>query len=376
MTGQHVYLHVGLPKTGTTGLQDRFWRNRDEALRRGVFYPGEVVSSHFHAAVHLQPERYLDWVDPAHAGTWGRMVDQVKAWPATSLISHELFASATPAEAARARADLAFAQTHIVVTARDLGRQIPSVWQENVKNQHTTAFDDFLHMVDDPAPELRNPFWEFQDLPRILATWAGDLPPDRVHVVTVPPSGGGRDELWRRYLSVVGLTPEQMTRTVPSDNSALSVGQIELLRRLNQRLQPERIEWARYEAAVKHYLIGEVMFAAADRGAPTLPASALPAVTERAQAAVAYIRERGFHVVGDLDDLIPRPPREPRPVPGTERLLDLTLDTLADVVLTMPLPTPSRSVADRVKPLLRRGYRRFDATRRHIDSARRRMERS
>ena len=26
-----VYLHIGLPKTGTTHLQDRLWRNRDLA---------------------------------------------------------------------------------------------------------------------------------------------------------------------------------------------------------------------------------------------------------------------------------------------------------------------------------------------------------
>ena len=73
-----VYVHIGLPKTGTTHLQDRLWRNRDLALQTsGLLYPGNVISDHFHAAVHLQPERYLDWADPAFAGVWPTLVKQM-----------------------------------------------------------------------------------------------------------------------------------------------------------------------------------------------------------------------------------------------------------------------------------------------------------
>ena len=77
-----VYLHIGLPKTGTTHLQDRLWRNRDLALdSSGLLYPGNEIADHFHAAAHLQPERYLDWVDPEHVSAWPTMVAQMTAWP-------------------------------------------------------------------------------------------------------------------------------------------------------------------------------------------------------------------------------------------------------------------------------------------------------
>lgn len=183
-----VYVHVGLPKTGTTHLQDRLWRNRDLALREsGLLYPGNVISDHFHAAVHLQPERYLDWVDPAFDHAWPTLVAQMQAWPQTSLISHELFATATEEHIAKLVGDLSFAdEVHVVATVRDLGRQLPSVWQENVKNQRRASFGEFVDSVRvhtrpvDGQLSLsvggllpdEEPFWEFQDHVGILRRWA------------------------------------------------------------------------------------------------------------------------------------------------------------------------------------------------------------
>ncbi|MDF0528427.1 sulfotransferase family protein [Tsukamurella sp. 8F] len=367
MSGHPVYLHVGLPKTGTTHLQDRMWVNRDSALAAGLFYPGDLISSHFHAAVLLQPERYLDWVDPVHSGVWDAMVTQMRAWDGPSLISHELYASATHEQAARVRRDLAFAELHIVVTARDLGRQIPSTWQENVKNQHTTSFDEFLAAVDVPRPDFRDPFWEFQDLPRILDTWADGVPAEQVHVVTVPGPDGPRGELWARYLSVFGLAPADLPAEIPSTNAGLSMGQVELLRRLNIRLQPDDVQWSRYERAVKEFLVGRVLFAGDPRGGPVLPKTALPWATACAEKHIQFIAERGFDVVGDLDDLLPREPRTPSPVPDDAALLEITLDALAGVMLSMPLPEPPRTAFDRAKPALRAVYRRSGPLRRLID---------
>ena len=183
-----VFVHVGLPKTGTTHLQDRLWRNRDLALRSsGLLYPGNVISDHFHAAVHLQPDRYLDWADPAFAGTWPKLLGQMRAWPQTSLLSHELYSTATPAQIESLMSDLSFAdEVHVIATVRDLARQLPSVWQENVKNQRRASFDEFVSSVRafarpdspdqspaDPPPVIdEEPFWEFQDFVEILDRWS------------------------------------------------------------------------------------------------------------------------------------------------------------------------------------------------------------
>src|SRR5690606_33106823 len=37
-----VILHIGLPKTGSTALQQALYQNREELLRQGVLYPAQV----------------------------------------------------------------------------------------------------------------------------------------------------------------------------------------------------------------------------------------------------------------------------------------------------------------------------------------------
>src|SRR5262245_54714543 len=121
---QRVFLHVGVPKSGTTFLQAILWHNREAAAGQGVLYPGYVLVAHYHAALDLQPERYADWLQPQMTGAWGRLVDQVRSWPGTSIVASELLSSAGPEQVERAMADLAFAETHVVCTVRDLARQI------------------------------------------------------------------------------------------------------------------------------------------------------------------------------------------------------------------------------------------------------------
>ncbi len=349
---RRVFLHVGLPKTGTTYLQDRFWRNRDAMRRQGFLYPGDIREAHFHAAVQLQPLRYPHWVDPRHAHAWERLVDEVCEWPGSALISHELLATASAEQAARALRSLDFAEVHVVCTARDLARQIPSVWQENVKNRSTTAFPDFVESIRDPESQAEA-FWEFQNLPRILATWGAELPADHVHVVTTPSPLDSPQRIWERFNSVLGLDPAGLTRDLPTANNSLDVAQLELLRLLNCRVGGE-IPWERYESVVKEYLAGNLLIVNSWRGALSLPEQEFGWVSEMAADFVAAVRAAGYDVVGDLGDLTPRRPSGGlRPAPDDRQLLEVALDTLSDIVRTMPKPETDRTAGDRIKNVLR-----------------------
>ena len=75
-----------------------------------------------------------------------------------------------------------------MLSARDLVRQIPAEWQENVKHRRTVAYRDFLDAITDPARtgQLASWFWGVQEVPDILDRWGATLPPERVHLVTVP----------------------------------------------------------------------------------------------------------------------------------------------------------------------------------------------
>lgn len=362
-----VYVHIGLPKTGTTHLQDRLWRNRDLALRDAdLLYPGNAIDDHFHAAVHLQPGRYLDWVDPDFAGVWPTMVAQMKAWPGTSLLSHELFATASAEQVGQLVADLAFAdEIHVVLTVRDLGRQLPSVWQENVKNQRRATLDEFVTrvaaQVDDPALPVgeEGPFWEFQDYLAILARWQAFVPAVRIHVVTVPAKGSGSPTLWERFLAALRVDPALLTETVPTANASLSAAQTEFLRRLNDRLQPDTVEWARYERVVKGQLIGDILFADPGGAPAELTVEQREWASKQSRAMVAALQDRGYDIVGSLDDLAVSD-GEPSVAsqPGTDDVLTVALDTVAQLVVRAPMPRMRSRWETKARNLVRRAQRR------------------
>ncbi|MFM9376608.1 sulfotransferase family protein [Gordonia sp. VNK21] len=366
-----VFVHVGLPKTGTTHLQDRLWRNRDLALERSnLLYPGVLMEDHFHAAAHLQADRYLDWADPAHADAWPTMLAQMKAWPGASLYSHELLATARPEHVRSLLDDLSFAdEVHVILTLRDLARQLPSVWQENVKNQRPASFDEFLASVANYAPGgphdesvSRQPFWEFQDYPRVLRTWAEEIPTGRIHVVTVPAKGTAApgDGLWERFLSVLGADPADLPITGNRDNSSLTAAQTEFLRRLNSRIQPADIEWRRYERIVKHQFIGQALRHTGEGKPLGLTAEQRTWAAEQSTALAAAVVDGGYAVTGTLDDLqvsLDADATESR-VPGTDETLDAGLDALAYWIKNMPMPDDRRAITTRAADLARRAKRR------------------
>ncbi|UEA58529.1 sulfotransferase family protein [Gordonia otitidis] len=373
-----VYVHVGLPKTGTTHLQDRLWWNRDLAFRHsGLLYPGNEMVDHFHAATHLQPDRYLDWVDPAFAHSWPTMVSQMRAWPGKSLVSHELFATTRDDQIESLVNDLSFAdEVHVIVTVRDLARQLPSVWQENVKNQRLASFDDFVASVRRHAPRRtgswggdmeEEPFWEFQDYVGILGRWAEFVGPERAHLVTVASPGTAGSSLWERFLSVLDVDPAPMTIDVPTNNTSLSAAQAEFLRRLNSRLQPDDIEWERYERVVKGHIIAKVLFA--QKGGTPLGLSTEQRgwVAEEAEAMVDAVRVAGYPVTGDLGDLVvARTSGDDSRPPTVDEILDASLDAVAGVAKTMPYPETGARMQTRAANVVRRVGRRVVSVRRRL----------
>ena len=363
-----VYVHVGLPKTGTTHIQGRLWQNRDHAMAAGLLYPGVNMDDHFHAATHLQPERYLDWARPEHAGAWAAMVEQMRAWPRRSLVSHELFANAGPDRIRSLVDDLSFAdEVHAILTVRDLGRQVPSVWQENVKNQRRTTLDEFLSSISGgPEAPGDEPFWEFQDCRRVLADWSSVVGADRVHVVTVPAKGSAApgDGLWERFLRVVDVDPAVLPEPPVRDNSSLSASQTEFLRRLNTRLQPTDVEWSRYERLVKQVLIHEVM-AEVDGGAPIgLAADQLSWLADYSEELVAAVVDGGYPVSGTVDDLRVAPSGTDSPPVTDQQAFDAALDALAQWVKASTIIDPPVRLKTRVGNVVRAVRRRTQALRR------------
>ena len=306
---RRIFLHVAATKTGTTFLQQVLWANREQTRDQGLLLPGEGVLDHFRAALDVRESAHLVRDPERVGGAWQRLVTEADAWPGDALISHELFSPATAAQAERAVRSFRDAEVHVVVTARDLVRQIPSEWQEHVKHRSVLTFPEFVALVradPDRGPFSPNGyhFWEAQDLCRILDRWGSTLTPARVHVVTVPVAGSGGDTLWRRFSGLLGLNGTSFDLTSSRTNSTLTAEQAELVRRLNGVLGDRLPLPGSYPAMVPGLLANRVLAGRPGTRFGLLGEERAWAVG-RAAELVDGLRDRGVDVVGHLADLVP-----------------------------------------------------------------------
>jgi hypothetical protein len=333
-----VYLHIGAPKTGTTYLQDVLWSNQAALSRRGVLCWGHGPSAHFHAAQDLRGRYFRGHQDPRVRGTWERLARAARQWSGhTVLISHEILAGCDADEAQRAVDSLRPHEVHVLYTARDLGRQIPAMWQESVKNGRVMPYRAYLRTLQSERPELVGRiFWRHQDVPQVLQRWGAAVPAERIHVVTVPPPAAEAGLLWQRFCAATGLDPQGLDATGASggDNISLGLAEAELLRRLNQRLKGQ-LSWPEHEALLKRFLARDVLTPRAGTARTGVPEKDRGWVTERSRAHVEALRDGGYDVVGSLSDLVPDFADHPdtRPDPGAGDVLDSAVDALA-VLLT------------------------------------------
>jgi len=357
---RRVYVHVGAPKTGTTYLQDRLGRNVKELAEHGVHIPtrGPLVSSgmfHFRAALDLMGQ---DWGGaPGHAeGSWDAMVRRVRRHDGTVIISHEILAPAKPEYIARLKSDLGGlgeTEIHVVYSARDLARQVPAGWQESVKQGRRWTYGRYLTKVRSGRPWFARAF----DLPAVLTQWGAGLPPDQVHVVTVPQPEAVEadpDLLWRRFCTAFGIDPAWAPLDSERTNPSLGSAETQVLRQLNERIGRATRSHPGYDALILGMLADETF--AGSRSRPILlPPKFLPWATERAEGWVEWLEQSGVDLIGDPAELLPRPIPEGVRFTHPDRVragaqLQAALDALAAMTEeAASRPDPDASVRGRLR---------------------------
>lgn len=76
---QRLFLHVGLPKTGTTYLQSVLASNREVLREHGFVYPFVRPEAMFHAAAELRSDEQRWGLDPAvTTGTWQALLERAR----------------------------------------------------------------------------------------------------------------------------------------------------------------------------------------------------------------------------------------------------------------------------------------------------------
>jgi hypothetical protein len=336
-----VFLHVGLPKTGTTYLQDCLWGNKKELARRGVLLPGRHRRRHLLASLDLRDDPKLARRAGDVEAPWQELVDEVSGWDGDAVISHEFFASAAPHQVQRAVDAFPDREVHVVVTARAMVGLGVSRWQEWVKNGGQLGIDRYPPKSDyDPADEWG---WASFDLADVLTRWGSVVEHARIHVLPMASKAADPQDLWWRLLEVLGLDREGLPAPETKANRSLGLVEVELLRRVNSQLEGFRSAGDRGRWIRGYLGEGDVLPDSRERFRPE--DDLLEELTERGERALALIREGGYDVVGDLAALAPpnlEDMRHPSDVTEAE-LLDAATRTIANMLADVRSLTRERN---------------------------------
>ena len=348
-----VHLHIGAPKTGTTYVQDRLSLNAEKLGEHGVSYPrralGDASTFHFRAALDLLGQ---DWGgSPGHAdGAWDLMVRKVRRQRGKVVISHEILAPAPADTVAKVMRDLRGCEVHLVYSVRDLGRQLPAAWQESIKQGRKWSFRRFLDRTEAGNAWFARAF----DLPSVLDTWGRDLPPERIHVVTVPRRNSkDPDLLWRRFCQALDLDPAWAPLDSSKSNHSLGTAETQLIRRLNRKIGRGPRNEANFDDLVLRLLAREELSGKRRSAKVTLPPDRFDWAEEQSRIWIDWLASRGVDVIGDPAELMPRRPGPDSTWTDPDRVRSrLVLRASLDALEVM-----TREAASRPDPLLRRARR-------------------
>lgn len=313
-----VYLHVGMPTCDTAFLQGALTRNRKALAEAGFLFPaggGEKLM--FRAALDVRGNHKV-WGRKRSdvESTWDRLCRKARRHEGTTVISHELLAAASARQIASAQSMLAGLDVHVVVTARDLGRQITAAWQEGVEHGRTADFETFHTRVlsDSREHEEAQSFWAAQDIPGVLSRWASRLPAENVHVVCHPRTSADAGELWGRFADVIGFDPDAFDPSGPqSVNGSLGAVETDLLRQVNTALDGRLVQ-PHYRRVVHEYFTQHLL-AQHRSSEPELPLEMYDDLTAIGERWVKEIDSAGYTVHGDLTELMATPPPQSGPHP-------------------------------------------------------------
>jgi hypothetical protein len=290
---QRVVFHIGLMKSGTTFIQGRLGANRARLAEQQVLFPGPTWNRHVRAVSDLMQSK------KRKPGSWNSLVDEVNEYDGTAVVSMEYL---TPMGAPRItvlRDAFPDTEIRIVATVRDLGRSVPAMWQESIKNRRTWEWPEYVRAIEKGGDPGRR-FWRQQHAAKIVRRWGSVVGPEHVYVVTVPPPGAPPGLLWDRFCEVAGIGPDSWDDG-PRANESLGAASTLVMRELN--LATEDLPLAAYKKRVKalaKYVMG------GHRGAEDPIGFTVPGwLRKEADKISTQLSTSGAHIVGDLAELTP-----------------------------------------------------------------------
>lgn len=281
-------------------------RSRDALVGQAVGLPLE--NRYGHVSTLLKPLTSFsgDDVPPRSERALAALVARLEQTEGSRLLlTLEDLAELDAVRAALVIDALSVFEVHLIITARDWARQIPSEWQQSVKERLVTPYRDFARAIRDRTPEAAL-FLARQDVPAIAGRWGSALAPERVHVVAVPPSGSDPARLFELFAQVIDFDPATL-EVAGGRNPSLGYEQAETLRRINVALGDRLMDLRReYRWAVRQLIYRGALVK--QSGTPIRLPPELAAWCHEATATQAEeLTARGYDVVGSADHLVSMP---------------------------------------------------------------------
>ena len=323
-----VLLHIGVHKTGTTAIQAALADARPDLKKAGVTYPGKLQAQHRAALAVLQ--RPWGWnarggavMDRSH---FDKLARRTTRNGGRVVISSEFFCEADEATAREVARDLGGDRVRVVVTLRNLGRLLPSSWQQYLKYGLTTPYERWLRNVfDNPGQSTMTPtFWKRHDHAAVLTRWSEAVGAENVTVIVL--EDVERSAMFRSFAQMLGVPDDVLvSRMDLTSNRSMTAAEAELLVRLNKKVKKD-LQWDEYVKFVRRGValgMVEGREPGPDEARLHTPDWALDAAAVQGARFVEVARSLGVVVLGDLDALAERVNSSPAATPGAATILPI-----------------------------------------------------
>ncbi|MBC7284275.1 hypothetical protein [Hoeflea sp.] len=143
----HVYLHIGIGKTGTTAIQHALHLQRDQLLEDGVLYPKSGVAYEAHHS--LAPLNVKAIPKPVKEMYETLRSEIEEANPDKVLLSSEFFCFVNPNVVAEIAAYMKDYTTTVIFFVREQVDLIESAYKQELKTNpvFTSTFDEYIQRV-------------------------------------------------------------------------------------------------------------------------------------------------------------------------------------------------------------------------------------
>jgi hypothetical protein len=305
-----ILLHIGVHKTGTTAIQAALANARPELGTYAVQYPGTRQAHRSIASSAMN--RRLGWrtvgAPEPESEAWEEFLRESRSFSGVTVCSSEFFAESDDDTARSIVEAIGVDRVHVVLTLRNLGKILPSAWQQLLKSGYEVDYPDWLDNAFNAAePELhaksRN-FWIRHRHDIVVRRWAELVGPERVTVVVVDDTD--RTGIFSAFEQMLGIPAGKLAAfRDESNNRSMTVPEAQFLRALNIAVGGGK-GWKPYSHTQHDGLIKamtEGRSAPAEEKRIETPQWALDRAAELGHTYVEVIREIGVNVIGDLDVL-------------------------------------------------------------------------